>query len=369
MFWYLIITILMIYPLSIVIIGKNQNMNTQKLALIISCMILFFFMAMRAPTVGVDTRFYCHVYEQLSKAPITKVFSMETYATEAGNWSLDFEWGYRLYNKLWGILGSSGQIITIANSLTIFLLLYRLIRKESKDYFLSIWLYLTLGIYQTEMNVARNAIAIMICYYAMQYIEKHDWKRYMGMICVAALIHKSVLIFIPLYFLFRKPFISRGKMYMLMIGSVVGGILIMHYAPFIQTLFSGKAGQYFTASNAKQESILVGILYICIVGIIGVLMKQTERSQMFQRCPVGAWMFTLNMCCFGMNIGFKMAARVAALFGTYMIIFVPDLISTIPDRNRRAWATMLVMSGSLVQYILRMLINNIGGTLPYEFFI
>ena len=52
----------------------------------------------------------------------------------------------------------------------------------------------------------------------------------------------------------------------------------------------------------------------------------------------------------------------------YMIILLPDLIDTIPDCNRRAWATMLVMSGSMVQYILRMVINNIGGTLPYEFF-
>lgn len=368
MFWYLVISILMIYPLSIVIIGKNKAIDTQKLALLISCMILFFFMAMRAPTVGVDTKFYCYVFEQLSKAPITKVFSMETYATQAGNWSLDFEWGYRLYNKIWGILGSSWQIITIGNSLTIFLLLYRLIKKESKNYFLSIWLYLTLGIYQTEMNVARNAIAIMICYYAMQYIEKRDWKRYMGLICVAACIHKSVLIFIPLYFLFKRPFISNKKMYGLWIISVAGGVFALRYTSLIQALFSGASGSYLTAGNEKQESLLVGILYLCMIVIVAVVMKREERSTMFQRCPIGAWMFTLNMCCFGMNIGFKMAARVAALFGTYMIIFLPDLIDTIPDCNRRAWATMLVMSGSMVQYILRMVINNIGGTLPYEFF-
>lgn len=43
---------------------------------------------------------------------------------------------------------------------------------------LSIWLYLTLGVYQTEMNVARNAIAILLGYTAFHWIKERKFAPY-----------------------------------------------------------------------------------------------------------------------------------------------------------------------------------------------
>ena len=98
------------------------------------------------------------------------------------------------------------------------------------------------------------------------------------------------------------------------------------------------------------------------------MMKKEERRNMFSNSSLGSWIFMLNLCCFGVNIGLKMAARVAALFGAYMIIFVPELINQIPDKKRRRWVIFLVAAGCGLQYVLRMMINNIGGTMPYRFF-
>ena len=57
---------------------------------------------------------------------------------------------------------------------------------------LSIWLYLTLGVYQTEMNVARNAIAILLGYTAFHWIKERKLAPYFLQILMAVSFHKKV---------------------------------------------------------------------------------------------------------------------------------------------------------------------------------
>ena len=160
MLWYLIICVLMCIPCAIVRAGIRLRLKTMHIALMTACLILWFFMAFRDITVGVDTKHYAYVFTQFEKIPFSKVFTVVTYSNEAKSWAFDFEPGYRLLNKLLSVFFSGAQAITIFNSTVIMLLWYKLIRRESPDYMLSDWLVLTLGIFQTEMNVTRNAIAI-----------------------------------------------------------------------------------------------------------------------------------------------------------------------------------------------------------------
>ena len=368
MFWYLTLCILLLYPFLIVYAGVRWHRSAQTVALQLSCFLLWFFMAMRASSVGVDTKYYCYVFEQLSYAPLSKVFHMVTYGSRTGNWTMDFEPGYRLYNRLAGFLSHDPQMITIMNSSIIILLLYKLILKQSKNAMLSIWLYITLGVFQTEMNVARNAIAILLVYLAFQYVKKGRLWPYMITICLAATIHKSVLVFLPLYFVFRKTSPSRTRMKRLILHASLAGMGVLLFGSRLQALLPGIFGRYLTAQNIKMESLLVGGLYLFLVIFILFYMKNEERQKVFKECPIGIWMFTITMCCFGLNIGLKMAARLAALFGTYMIILIPNMVSKITDEKRRHTLILLLIIGCGVQYILRMTINNIGGTMPYSFF-
>lgn len=368
MFWYLFICVFMVYPFLLVYVGKKHGVNAQKVALQLSALVLMFFMALRDQTIGVDTKYYCYIFEQLCDAPVSKIFSVVTYGARGSNWVVDLENGYRLYNKIIGLLFNSPQMITVVNSCIIIILIYLLIKKKSKDYFLSIWLYLTLGLFQTEMNVSRNAIAILICYHALDYIAEKKFWKYIIWVCIAATIHKSVLVFIPLYFLFKKPIPSGKRMRLIIEISSVVGIGCMVLAPYIQNIIPMGLGKYLMASNEKTESLLVGGFYIAIVFFIWFMMKRSEKEGIYYACSTGMWMFTLNIACFGLNIGFKMAARVAGLFGVYIIILIPDLIYEIKSEKRRKTVTILLILGCGLQYILRMMINNIGGTMPYSFF-
>ena len=97
-------------------------------------------------------------------------------------------------------------------------------------------------------------------------------------------------------------------------------------------------------------------------------MDPKARSRVFRECALGIIMLTVNLCFFGLNVGLDYAARMAALFGPHVILLIPQMLSLIESRTRRENAALLVAAVSGLQYILRMCVNNIGGTMPYGFF-
>lgn len=368
MFWYLVICILMLYPCLLIIAGDQAAKNTRSLALKVSCGILLFFMACRGVSVGVDTKYYCYVFQQFKRIPLSSVFTAVTFATESQTWSFDFEPGYRLWNKLLSYLSGSPQFITVCNSILVIVLLYFWIKKDSPDYMLSIWLYITLGIFQTEMNVSRNAIAILIAYHAVGCIKEKRPVKYIAMILLSMSFHSSMFVFLPLYWLLDKP-LFNGKRMLIAIGAAVFiGCNISVIGPYIAGYIPFGLGRYFMSSSIELESILVGVFYGGLFLMVQLLMRHSERRLAENTLTTGHTMLALNLCCFGINIGFLMASRLAALFGPYLIVYIPQLINCIASQKRKNQATALVALVCGCQYVLRLLINNIGGTMPYQFF-
>lgn len=368
MFWYIVICVLMLYPFCVVRAGALSDKKTQCLALGISCFILWFFMAMRDVSVGVDTKYYAHVFSQFKNIPLLETFTAETFATSSQTWSMDFEYGYRLYNKLLSYISGSPQMIIICNSTVILVLLFFLIRKASPDFLLSIWLYLTLGIFQTEMNVSRNAIAILIAYLGFQYLSQKKFWPFLLTCLVAMLFHKAAVLFLPVYWIVHNIEWSQKKMSLTVLVSLIVGILFPYIAPFLSGFLPYAVTKYFESNFSKMESMVVGVFYLALFIMIYILMNRNERKKVFTHCRLGTTLFTLNISCFALNFGIGYAARIAALFGPYMILYLPQMLQLVESEQRRKIITLLLVVGCGCQYILRLCINNIGGTMPYAFF-
>lgn len=366
MFWYIIICVSILYLYVLSVIGKCSGKNADRLMLQISCMILLFFMGMRGLRIGVDTKFYGFVFSQFSDIPWSKIFTATTYATAAKTWQFDFEPGYRLLNKVLSIFGNSTQIITFFNSFLIIVLLYAWVRREAPNQMLSIWLYVTLGFFQTEMNVTRNAIAIFIVYLSFRYIN--DKYKYFLLVILASMFHKSAVIFLPFYWIYHNAKLDVKKMVAYVLSGVFIGINFQLIGPIIRKLLPLGLEKYFTSSNDKAEALMVGLMYAAIVGFLLFFMNKAERYQSIRDNQMGSWMFTINISFFGLNIGLGSAARMAAVFGPYIIVYIPQLLESITDENDRKRVTWFIIFISGIQYVLRLQINNIGKTMPYRFF-
>lgn len=368
MLWYLVICVLMYYPCAIARAGLRSGRKTKHIALMTACVILWFFMAFRDISVGVDTRHYAYVFTQFKKIPFSQVFTAVTYANESESWAFDFEPGYRLVNKLLSLLFTHPQTITIFNATIIMVLWYNLIRRESPDFMLSIWMLLTLGIFQTEMNVTRNAIAILIVYNGFGFLRRGQFLPYAAVCVFASVFHVAALVFLPLYWLIRRFRLTPRRAVALIGAACVLGILFPLIGPYLSALLPGRYAKYLQGSNEKLMSLMVGFLNGGIFLVTWLLLPRKHRHEIWTRHRQGVFLLVINLCFFGLNIGLGDASRMAALFGPYIIILVPRMLTLIPNRARRADAARVLMVLCGIQYVLRMCINNIGGTMPYAFF-
>lgn len=367
-FWYIIICLLMLYPFGIVYVGVISGKKTQCIALGISCFILWLFMALRDVSVGVDTKYYAHVFQQLQNIPFSEIFTTDTYATSSATWTMNFEYGYRMYNKLISCLSGSVQTLIVCNSTLILLLLFVLIRNHSPNFMLSIWLYITLGIFQTEMNVGRNAIAILIAYLGFRFLEERRGMSYVACCITAMLFHKAAILFLPIYWLVHHVHWNQKKMRRVVLFSLILGVLFPYITPYLERYLPYFITKYFASSFSKGEAVMVGILHLILFLFLYYMMDQTEREKIFQQYKLGTTLFVLNLSCFSFTLGIGYAARIAALFGPYLILYLPQILTLIESEKKRNVMTILLIAGCGLQYVLRLCVNNIGGTMPYEFF-
>lgn len=368
MFWYIVICILMLYPLSIAHAGNLSGRKTKHIALMTALFILWFFMAFRGLSVGVDTKHYAYVYGQFGDIPFSKVFTAVTYANESESWAFDFEPGYRLVNKLLSLFFESTQTITVFNSTIIMVLWYFLIKRDSPNFLLSVWLLLTLGIYQTEMNVTRNAIAILMVYNAFPYLRRGDFPKYLAVCLFASAFHVAALALIPVYPLARRLRLTPRLMLMLVGVSCIVGILFPLISPILSAIVPSRFAKYLQGNNEKLGSLIVGVLNGGVFVLTYLLIPRRDCRLVFKKFRLGVMLLVINLCFFGLNIGLGDASRMAALYGPYLVILIPRMLTLIERGPRRREATAIIAALCGIQYVLRLCVNNIGGTMPYSFF-
>ncbi len=350
-------------------INYGRYLTKKTIFLFLSMSLLFFFMAMRGKSVGADTKQYYSAFIQIYNLKFSEVFTASIYGADSRSWLLPLEMGYRLYNKLLTFWGSSGQIITIANSVLIIVMNYVLIKRHSQNLMLSVWLYITLGFFQTQMNTTRNAIAILIVYLSFDYIKKRKAIPFSVCILTATMFHTSSLIFFALYWLINGINLTKTR------TKIIWGVVLLfstffsYLRPYLIGFVPGRYRGYFMAGSANFEVLAVGLLHLGLFIFIYMFTQRNKHDFIIKSDPIGVWMLILDICSYILAFTFSFATRLAGLFGPYLVFFIPSLIENgIGSKRKKKRITFLIVLLCGIQYIIRLSFNNIGHTMPYQFF-
>ena len=161
----------------------------------------------------------------------------------------------------------------------------------------------------------------------------------------------------------------NSRLAVLLIGlSCMVGFVFPLISPVVSAIVPARFAKYLQGNNEKLGSLIVGVLNGGVFILTYLLIPRRESRTVFRRFRLGVMLLVINLCFFGLNIGLGDASRMAALFGPYLVILIPQMLTLIERGPRRREATAVIAALCGVQYVLRLCINNIGGTLPYAFF-
>ncbi len=367
MFWYLIIIALMLMIVIFALIVEKKRINITKFTMLLAAIILMFFMCFRSADIGADTKQYTVAFVQICSFKLTELFGRSVLAA-SGRYSFVFENGYLLFNKIVGYISNKEQTIIIAVGAVIVVFVTIFCYKYSAYPLMSIWLYITLGIFQTNMNMSRNAVAIFGCYLSMHLILEKKLKEYLLCVVFATLFHRSAILFLPVYWLINNSELSYKTVKKLLLISIIIGFGFSFIRPLLIRILPGVFSRYLRRNTTEFEGLLVGAIHVLLVSAVMFFMRKPNRMQVFEYDRIGTWMLLLEIFFFVIGINVAYGARMAALFGPYIIILLPNLIyKGIESKNNKIALVLFIMMISGLQYILRLRINNIGGTMPYRF--
>ena len=150
------------------------------------------------------------------------------------------------------------------------------IKKYSKDYFLSVFIFITFGLYTFYFNGLRQGLAMAISMLAIPYMVQSKFIKFISIIFLASLFHRTALLFIIFYFIVNLRIKIEYKVLAVFLGSLSLSGLAIQYLASINEKYetyaevSTKAGGYLTLG-----------FYVLIAIIVYLSLKKFKANDFF----------------------------------------------------------------------------------------
>lgn len=276
--------------------------------------------------------------------------------------------GFNLLVKLiYTLVGYENYIVVFAVfSFATTALFIKVFYEDSESFFLSLFLFMTLGLYFRTFNTVRYYFILAVALFSIRYVVQKRYPAFCVLIIAGACIHKSVLVVIPLYLI--AFYLKKKWQYaIVLIGSLtvfLGKDLVMWLAlklyPSYQNTgyINGEGGILDNLPNVGR-CILVLILCLCFYN---AAIRDNDRNRLCFNLNIMA--ILLYVCGYYIPL----LSRFSYYLMVPHILLVPGVIEKIEDpkkKKRILWVTM----GIGMLYFLYFLKTASGDgirVLPYK---
>lgn len=260
--------IILILILFIALWVSNKTQLYKKRIFIISCVIVYIFIAFRAQTVGADTNNYVNFF--IGK---TKEYNSD---------QRELEPLLLLYNHILQIISNGAVFYLMANTFFSLSPIYYLIKHYSCNRILSIILFFILGYYTTYFVALRQILSMALIFYGFILYQKNEenkikWGVFILFSILAYFMHTSAIIVSVIFiatFLINNV---KKKIYtILIISSFIIGYVFR--ADFYMTIFAYISGlnisylerldSYLNADLSFEEMSIVTLLLPNIMALV-----------------------------------------------------------------------------------------------------
>lgn len=253
--------------------------------------------------------------------------------------SLDWDKGYILLNKLISFISTSDISFTIITSFIGLIGPYIFIKRYSKNYWLSMIIYIGLNFMVIQYYLIRQSIALTFIILSIEAIKQNKIAKFITYIVMATMFHTSALIFSVVIILtninIRKKWI---------------------YACFVLTfvfkqniaLLLGRFSDYSIYTDGVNDTfagITMLILFIICYVFMQVLdyynnKKQKEIADKNEKILSVMFLIAIFFQILALNT--NIIARIVMYFSISLVALIPNYIKKIGDKYLKVTITLLL---------------------------
>ncbi|MCR2822037.1 EpsG family protein [Lederbergia panacisoli] len=265
-----------------------------------------------------DTFFYKHIYE-------INDFTWEFILSQK-------DIGFGILQMLLKKISDDPQIMIFTTAVITNALIIAVFLKYSRMIELSVYVYITGGLFLVSMNGIRQVLAAAIIFTATKYLIDGNWIKYFFIVILASTFHQSAFILIPIYFFVRYKAWSKATLVLLGFSLLI----VVGYQQFSQLLFAAiEDSQYGHYSNFDEGG--ANILRV-VVDAIPLLIAYLGREKLRKIFPSSDYI--VNMALVGfmfMIISTQnwIFARFGIYFTLYQLILISWIVKLFSEKDQR----------------------------------
>lgn len=339
--------------ISICISAYTQNKALERYLFAMAFVSLFLIAGFRSSDVGSDSFHYQALYESFSYGGIYQP-NLTRFFTGR------MEYGYLLLNQfLYQFSHHYSFLFAICSFLTLSLF-FVTIKKQSKDIFMSLIIFFGYRLYTFSMSSIRASLSIALCFYAYHLFVQKKKIACLLMIAVAGSFHLSALLFLVIFFLDYLP-LNKKTMTLSLSFAVIVFVNIRLFLPYILS-FLRKYNFYENILEVNLATI-INFLIVALCVVLGEYFLQKRKKKM----TILRKLIFLNLLIALLGMQIPMVGRVNYLFGSLMMLYIPEVLQEITAHDLRFLWKSFVIFGFLAHFFVILILRPEWNVLiPYH---
>ena len=302
----------------------DKKMLNKIMAFILGLFIIML-IGLRHPSMGIDLGYggkfgYLSSYENLSEMSWQYV---------VGRPYLNYEIGYRAFNKTLGMLGLGIQPFLMTCAVVSVVPISCVVYNYSKSSIISFIIYIGLPVFQLLYSGLRQDIAIGLCVLSLIFVIKRKFIPFVAIVLVASTFHSSAIIFLisyPLYYL-------KISKYQRILSCAV---LIFVYI-FKRPLFAILSKLF--KDNAiidDNGAVVLFVVFVVIYIFCTIYNDESELQSGFLN------LFYIACLCQAFGGLYGIALRVGYYFMITLVVLLPNLLKTMPKSKEKMYFNIFI---------------------------
>jgi len=226
--------------------------------------------------------------------------------------------------------------------------------RDSDNFFLSMMLFMLLGLYFRTFNTVRYYFALAAALYSLRYVIKKQYIKFIIIICVTALLHKSVLFVIPVYL--AAVYVSKKWHYIVLVMAgivcavgkdVIMKIALLLYPSYKNTPFLNENGGMISniVNNASAIGRCILVLVLCLVFYKSAIENNKANKIYFN---LNNFALLLYVCGYFLPL----LSRFTYYMTIPQLLLVPGVITSIQEPKKKKVVLGIVIAVSIIYFIL-----------------